>query len=198
MSESTMIEQELDITFGKYNDPSLRDMPDKMIEQLNQLSEMINKEPEHVIPGLTELVEKYNIPVLSNLLYAAYNMNNETDKAENVALDSYTNFPDYLFSKVNYAHICLLKGDLDKIEDIFSNKFDLRTLYPQRKKFHISEFISFSGITCLFFYEKGALKKAKEILDALEKIVPDDQMTKILKQKINTSFITKLITKVFK
>src|SRR4051812_8997924 len=105
--ENQLAENEIEITFGPYNDPSLKKIPDIIREQLDQLFNMINVRPKEVIPGLLNLVKKYPaFPVLSNLLYAAYSMADESENAEKVALESFNNFPDYIFAKINYAQVC--------------------------------------------------------------------------------------------
>lgn len=190
---------ELEITFEPYSDPSLKGMPPLMIEQFHQLSKMINKNARQVIPGLIELVDKHkNIPVLSNLLYAAYSMTNELDKAEKIAEESYKKFPEYLFSRVNYAHICLMKGELNKVPEILDHKFDLREIYPERKKFHITEFISFSGVTCWYFFETGEIEVATEIYNSLEEVAPEHEMTQVLKKRLNAPFVSKIFSKIIK
>ena len=51
-------------------------------------------------------------------------------------------FPDYLFGRLAYARDCLERGDLDKVSEIFEGKFDLKLLYPDRERFHVSEVLN--------------------------------------------------------
>ncbi len=74
-----------------------------------------------------------------DLLSIAYSSIGEDDKAEVIIKKNYEQNPDYLFAKCNYAEICFHRGQIEKIPEIFNNKFDLKLLYPKRKRFHISE-----------------------------------------------------------
>jgi hypothetical protein len=197
--ENILADDEIEIIFGPFVDPELKKMPPVISEQLDQLFKIINQEPQEVIPGLTDLVDKYpGVPVLSNLLYAAYSMADEKEKAEQIAYESFINYPDYIFAKINYAQICLLKGDLDKIPQIFQNKFDLKSLYPKRSKFHISEFVSLSGVISIYFYESGQVKTAREIYKSLKEVAPDHEMTKEIRKRIYPSLFRKLLYRIFK
>ena len=41
-----------------------------------------------------------------------------------------------------YGDESLQKGEIEKIPEIFDNKFDLKMLYPNRNIFHISEYVT--------------------------------------------------------
>lgn len=93
-------------------------------------------------------------PIFHNHLYNAYILLNEKEKAEALLLEQMGKFPDYLFGKIVYAHDLLRQGSAEKIPTVFNGHFDLVSLYPERDSFHISEFISFTTILCLYFIDK--------------------------------------------
>lgn len=75
----------------------------------------------------------------------------DRENAEKIALRNYELYPGYLFAKTNNAHFCLEAGKSDEIEKIFEGKYDLKSLYPKREIFHISEFLAFIGVWVVFF-----------------------------------------------
>jgi hypothetical protein len=56
---------------------------------------------------------------------------------------NFKKYPDYLFARLNYASILLLKGKFKEIPKLFNSKFDLKQFCPNRDTFHISEVLSF-------------------------------------------------------
>ncbi len=90
-------------------------------------------------------------PPLDNLLAFLHLQNNEKIKAETLISESYKNYPDYFFAKINYADQCLRKKKLKEIPSIFPS-FDLSTLFPQKKCFHVSEFRGFMILLCRYYY----------------------------------------------
>ena len=80
-----------------------------------------------------------NNPLVDNLLAFIYLQNKEKEKAEKLIEESYKKYPDYLFAKINYADQCLRYKKLDLIPFIFPS-FDLSALFPEKSKFHVSEF----------------------------------------------------------
>ena len=85
---------------------------------------------------------------------------------------------------MNYAEICLAKGEYEKIGEIFEHKYDLKLLYPRRKRFHISEVANFMGLIGVYFYETGEREAAEKYYEILEQIAPDYPMAKRLRRKL--------------
>ena len=69
-------------------------------------------------------------------------------------------FPDYLFGKLTYAQMLLEKGELDNIPVLFNGEFSLSGYLPERKEFHISEFLSFNSIMGMYFLAKKDFEQA--------------------------------------
>ena len=120
---------------------------------------------------------KQSIQCLQNFFYCLL-------KAKQIALENYRRHPEYLFAKLIYAQLLLESGATEEFAEVFENKFDLSLLYPNRKVFHISEFVSFSGVIGLYYCEIGKLDSAEVIDKLLKKIVPNHPVTKTLEEKL--------------
>ncbi len=100
-------------------------------------------------------------PLVDNLLTFAYLQNKEVAKAEELIVESYHAYPNYLFAKINYADQCLRKKKQDLIPLIFPS-FDLSVLFPQKDKFHVSEFRGFMILACRYHLKIKQKKLAKK------------------------------------
>ena len=68
--------------------------------------------------------------------------------------------------------------------DIFAHTFDLNALYPQRKRFHLSEVANFMGIVGLYFLAIGNRELAEHYDSLLQQIAPDFPLTRRLHKKL--------------
>jgi tetratricopeptide (TPR) repeat protein len=80
-----------------------------------------------------------NNPWIDNLLAYLHLQNKQQKKAEALIVSSYQKYPGYVFAKINYADQCLRQRKFKQIPLIFPS-FELKTLYPHKKRFHVSEF----------------------------------------------------------
>jgi tetratricopeptide (TPR) repeat protein len=149
--------------------------PDK--DRLQDLYEMLRGNPKQVIEELLVLKENHpNVPRLYNFLSAAYEAIGDRAAAREIVIENYQQNPDYLFAKLNYAQICMMDGDAEKIPDIFDGKFDLKLLYPNRNCFHVTEFAGFTGVTCAYFAATGKQEIAQLLYKSLLEVAPDSNM----------------------
>src|SRR5258706_2758244 len=122
-------------------------LPSDVADSTQEFFYMIKAEPEAAIPRLEELIEKYPAkPTFKNWLTVAYMNTGHDDRARSLIERTIREHPNYLFSKLNLANIYLQDGLGDEIPLIFGEKTDLSEIYPERKKFHITEF---TGFYCL-------------------------------------------------
>ena len=155
-------------------------------DKIIALHEEIYDDPEAAIPKLLELKERYpTLPVLYNYLTVAYNNNDEMEKAKFWVRETYRLFPDYLFAKTSLAHLYLALGQIDKIEEIFEGKWDLKFLYPGRDVFHITEVAAFNIFMTDFHLYKGEIPEAKDCLNLLVKLNPEHPQIPRLQKKLD-------------
>lgn len=166
------------ITYDAMIEPNFSRLPEQVKERFYDLHDMLKTKPRTVIPELIELIEKYpNVPTLRNNLGVAYSSAGEIEKMEEVTIENCRLNPDYLFGKLNYAQLCLMRKEYDKIPEIFNHTFDLKELYPNREEFHISEFVNFMGIMGEYHFHTGNREQTQAIYEMLRKVAPDDQNT---------------------
>lgn len=188
-----------EITTEPIEDRAYKRLPPRVKDQLETLHDMALSQPKKAVSEIKALIQKYpRIPVLYNYLSVAYSVIGNFKKRDAVILECCEKFPDYLFGRVNYAQICLERGEVEKVPEIFDNKLDLKLLYPQRTKFHISEYVNFAGIIGVYYAQIGELDAAKLYYDSLKQIAPWDRMTRMLKRAIYPPLRVRFIKWLYK
>jgi tetratricopeptide (TPR) repeat protein len=168
-------------------------LPQLVIDQLDDIFNLLSSNPQQAIEQLLVLKKAYpKAPKLYNFLSVAYmNMGNK-EAAWDLIFENYRQNPDYLFAKINYAQLCLDKGEFEKIPLIFDNKFDLKLLYPHRNTFHITEFAGFTGVLCVYYCRIGERDTAQILFKSLKKVAPDSPMVNYAKTFLAPSLFTRL------
>lgn len=171
------------ITNNAVIDPNFDSISEQDKSRITEIHKIIKTESAgSVIPELIRFIKKYpNVPILRNYLGVAYFATGQTGKLEEAATQLYIKFPDYLFARLNYAQICLMRKEYDKIPEILGHTFDLKELYPDRDEFHISEFVTFAGIVGEYRFYTGNREQAQRMYELLKDIAPDDQNTDKMK-----------------
>ena len=188
---------EFDISFDKLESKYQREFSKKTLAEINEILRLVDPDPQTAIDRLINLLEKNpDNPILKNHLSAAYSRAGQHEKAELVAIDNYEKYPDYLFAKTNYAQICIWHGKINKIPAIFEHNFNLRSLYPKRKTFHISEVMSFMEIMSIYFYKIGENKTAMRYYDLMKQLDKNHPVSKQTKRIVKPPFPLRILRKL--
>lgn len=190
---------EYEITYDPIQNQDVNKLPREIQDQLEDIYYMALEEPEKAIEVIKGLIDKYpNVPELYNYLCSAYSQIDDNVNAEKVALLNYNKNPDYLFAKINYAQVCLLKREFEKIPEIFDNKYDLKLLYPKRNRFHISEYVAFTAVVGEYLANIGKSETSKIYLDMLQKFAPEHKFTKRLERILNPNLMDRILDGIIK
>ncbi|MCF8037695.1 MAG: hypothetical protein K9K79_00115 [Desulfohalobiaceae bacterium] len=185
---------EYEITSEPIRDKQYKRLPGRVKDAIEQLYQNAQRRPRQAIPELVDLLKKYpNLPMLYNYLSVAYAKTGQREKAEEVVRENYRRNPDYLFARLNYAELCRAQGEYEKIAEIFEHKFELKLLYPKRKRFHFSEVTNFMGLMGIYFVETGEREGAERYYEILKEIAPSNPRTKMLRRKLYPSFLKRLL-----
>lgn len=175
------------ITDEPIDDADMQALPKKIQDRIISLHDSIQIIPLDTIDELKRLIKRYpHIPALYNFLYTAYANCHQHDKADKIRKDAYELFPNYLFSKMDYADYLVRHGELKKATDVYGDKFKLTSLYPDRDIFHKSEVICFHGVTGYYHAMVGQYRDAIHCLDVLRAISPLHGFTMRLLQKMDS------------
>jgi tetratricopeptide (TPR) repeat protein len=178
-----------DITDEPLENPHIKRLPSQVQARIDELYERAQSDPTQAIPELERLVSTYpQVPTFLNYLSIAYLAAGDQEHATAVVRDAYRRHPQYLFARVNYANLCLQQREVEKIPGIFNHTFDLKQLYPQRTRFHVSEFTGFAGVMCQYFCAIGERDTAALYYRMLMHVAPRHAMTQHTKRTLYPPF----------
>jgi len=173
-------------------------IPEEIESEMENIFEQSKKSPGKIIERLKELIRKYpHVPQLYNYISVAYSNLGDNEKLKYYVEKNYQNNPGYLFAKLNYAEICMMEGDFDKVPEILENKFDIKALYPERELFHISEVAGFMGVAGLYFAHIGNTQQAELFCKGLEQLSPRHGHIKKIKRYLFMKSVKKVFKKMF-
>jgi tetratricopeptide (TPR) repeat protein len=166
---------------------ALKALPAPEKKAILDLYYQLPEEPEKVVATASEYIAKYpNIPILYNYAYSALRHLSRNREAIDLLKKSLKLFPDYLFGRTEYAHYLLRRGEPEKAHAVFENAHTLSQLYPDRKVFHVTEWIVFFYVMGLIFVQKDDLKQAKVYLVILNKIASKCAQAEFLEKNIRS------------
>lgn len=162
-------------------------------ERKDELHDLIFNQPLAAIPQLMEELSRCpDDPVLLNWLAAAHQAAGNKEQYAELSQTLYDLHPDYLFARIGMANVCMERGELDRIPDIFKNKLDLKLMYPDRNVFHITEFINFSYTVATYYVRIGRHDLARIIARGMNEIAPEDMATQLVNDAISGSMLLQL------
>ena len=186
-----------EITTEPIQDRRYQRLPRRVKEAIERLHDVAQRRPREAIPELRDLIAQYpHVPQLYNYLSVAYARAWQWQDAKAVVQENYQRNPEYLFARLNYAEVCLARKDYAQVADIFAHTFDLQALYPQRKRFHLSEVANFMGIAGLYFVALGNRELAAHYDTFLQHIAPDFPLTTRLHKKLFPGLLRRLWRRV--
>ncbi len=162
--------------------------------ELERLYQLARTNPRAAAPQLMAALLRYpQVPSIFNYLFVAFSAMGDIKRAEAIVLENLRLHPDYLFARVNYAEMCLGRGEPDKVPEILGEQLDLKQLYPERDRFHVSEVVGFYGVVGFYYWQTGRPKEAALCYDLLRQLAPQHQLTQRLKSKLQPDWWQRLL-----
>lgn len=163
------------------------------IPRLHQVINSRSGNLGHAIRELEALVDRHpHVPVFYNFLNVAYSLAHEDEKRRTLVARCRAALPDYLFGTIAQAQLLLEDEDYDAFPALWGGRFDLRELYPDRKRFHVSEFAGFYGIVGIYHHETGNDAEARRLCKMLMDVAPQEAATQALYGRVHREEIEQL------
>jgi len=188
---------EYEISFDPVPSERFKALPPHVQDAVNRLYYLAQDRPREAIGELRRMIEEYpDIPALYNYLSGAYVSEGMREEAERVIEENYRRNPEYLFARLNYAEVCLRRGEYETVLELLKGKFDLKMYYPERSCFHISEFTGFSYVVGMYLALTGKRDAAMVVYEALRRVAPKHPSTKLLREVLLPSLARKLLRRI--
>ncbi len=133
--------------------------PEQWPELLSQLEALHKKFPDDAKIG--------------NYLAALYSFLGRHADVRRTVQDLYRRHPDYLFAITAMIRIHINHDELKQAGEVLKNRCELSLLYPDRKIFHISEFVAFYSMIVRYHIARGAMDEAQSAFQIFQKVAPD-------------------------
>lgn len=172
---------------------------DKQDAEIYNYVELIfaGHEYEQAITSLKKRIKKYpDKAVFYNLLRAAYILNGQQKKANDITAEAYRLFPDYLLAKTNYANMLFEIGESEKIIDVYDGKPDLDVIYPGSKRFNRTEASSYYASMCRYFIEADDIDSADLYMNTIIKKKAYDEHSQTLVKHVMTHLLQVKLKKI--
>lgn len=187
---------EYEIVTEPIYDPADR-TPQAVEDQTEELFDLVHDHPQQAVSRLEALLEKYpGTPRLYNYLAVAHGRLGHKEQYERAVEENYRVNPRYLFAKCNYAQLLLDHGRATEVAAVFEDKFDLSMLYPNRRRFHITEATSFFGVMAVYYSAIGKMEAANNTLAILKNIAPDHPMTRQVERQMGLGLVSTALRKL--
>jgi tetratricopeptide (TPR) repeat protein len=164
-------------------------LPEPIQEQLDTLyHEVLLPKPTAAVAFLKPLIEQYpDVPQLYNYLHIAYQKLGDRRHAQQILRETLERFPDYLFGRIAYATDCLQRGETEKVPAIFDGQYELKLLYPERKRFHLAEVLGFCSVMAWYFHTQGEPSRAAMYYELRRQLDPQHRNTRFIKRLLYPS-----------
>lgn len=187
-----------EITDEPIPEPGFERLPEQVKDKLETLhNEVLLQKPKEALAVLKPLIEQYpDVPQLYNYLHAAYRQLDDRTNARRVLQETLERFPDYLFGRIAYANDCLQRDETEKVPEIFEDKYDLKLLYPERKRFHTSEVLGFCAAMAWYFHCRGEPGRAETYYELMRQLDPEHRNTRFIEQLLYPSRLGTLLRRL--
>lgn len=150
-------------------------IPPALQKQLESLAiESQKKSTSKLIEKLNQLIIQYpTVPQLKNYLAMAFHVQGNKRKAEEVNIWTLSEHPDYLFARLNTANLHIERSELEKVPEVLGEAFEIKSLYPDRDLFHLTEVTGYLKVVIRYFAAIENVDLAENRLALLTEIAPD-------------------------
>jgi hypothetical protein len=150
-------------------------IPPALEKQLEVLGlESRDKASSKTIAKLTQLIIQYpTVPQLKNYLSVAHNTMGNHKKAIEANHWTLKEHPDYLFARLNAAHVCIENKEFEKVPALLGEVFEIKSLYPERDLFHLSEVTGYLKVAVRYFTAVENLELSENRMQLLRDIAPN-------------------------
>jgi tetratricopeptide (TPR) repeat protein len=127
-------------------------------------------------------------PTLLNNLAAAYQRQNQTDKARALVEKISRKWPDYFFGKAARAQQAIRDGDIETARDIL-------TQLSRTRRLHRSEFTALAAAQLTLLLKTGELEGAATWLQLWRRLTPDDANIAHFERRLSLQKVTGALSK---
>ncbi len=155
-------------------------------ENQDDLRQMMKSEPTRAIGLLKQMLERLpDHPMLLNWLAVCHTRLEDMATAGEIAQLNLAKNPDYLFARIGVAEHYVLLNDFDAALAAMGGSWDLKTLYPERTVFHVTEAEAIWSVAAKFYQAIGDSLKSSRYIGAIICVNPENALVKIAMESLS-------------
>ena len=121
----------------------------KKFKQVYKLFENGNK---RAISEILKAAARYSqLPHFLNLAWQYYDEAGMKEEAVNILRQLEQKFPLFIFARINGSMEAFLAKDAEKMQGALGEELRIESLYPERKLFHTSEYLTYTRAVMLYY-----------------------------------------------
>jgi hypothetical protein len=176
-----------------------RKISDSFRNEMIEYYYTVQKKPDSLYQELASKMEDYpDIQIFYSYLFTAYHLEEQNDKAIEIANLGAKKFSDSIVGKTLFVEAALLKNDLDGIASYLDEKYDYRSLFPEKGIYHIFEIIHFNYAIGKFLAQSGDKEGAERCMAEIKSIDPEHVFIKHLQKVMDKSSGVKFYQKILR
>lgn len=162
-------------TFDTLDEPAMRRVSPADRDRMDALLSRLKAAPAEVIDEVEALHRRYpDVLCFENWLCVCYRALGRRDEAARIYERQFQQNPDYIFARTSLADMALEVFDLDTAIDLIQPDTEtLKSLFPNREKFHISEVRHWHLLMGKIALLRGDLPQTRQCRDLLRHLEPN-------------------------
>lgn len=145
-------------------------IPIDLQDTYEELYLLVRRKPRKALPRLEKIVKQNpTLPAFKNFLYIAYVRTGQVNRADRLLDKTIEEHPNYIFGFSNRIMNLDTEEEARKYEHLLGNPRDIRTLFPDKKEFHISEFVNYTlaaiHIECLIDDLEPPVERLNQLIE---------------------------------
>lgn len=158
-------------TFGDIQDDLRQTVTDDPARAKGILEQMLERLPDH--------------PMLLNWLASCHARLNDWATAGEMNQRNLSKNPDYLFARVGAADYHVLQKDFDRALAAMGGSWDLKTIFPDRTVFHVTEVEATWSVAAKFYLATGDTSKSGQYIGAVICVNPESDLVKMAMKSLS-------------
>lgn len=174
-------------TFDSLEEPAMAKVIQADRDRMDVLLSRLKAAPAEVIDEVEVMHRRYpNVLCFENWLCVCYRALGRRHEALRIYERQLQQSPDYIFARTSLADLALENFDIDTAVDLIQPDTEtLKSLYPNREKFHISEVRHWHLLVGKIALLRGNLNQTRQCRDLLRHLEPNSPAAAELERLLN-------------
>jgi len=165
------------IVYEAMPDPVIDALPEADRAEIERLGPLVLGQDgpwNELMPSLEALGERCpNVACVWNWMMTVAMKSGDEERSLRLAEEIFRRFPDYIFGISQWVMTLLGRGDIDEATRVLDGRLGLAAWWPERRRYHATEFVTFNSMLGHYFLATGEHKAAGAQFEMIRDILPE-------------------------